>query len=628
MCGISGIFDPNNTLLSNEKVNLINKMNHAIIHRGPNSQNYWLDDLVTLGSTRLSILDLSERGSMPMSYKQNTIVHNGEVYNYKEIKNKFSLDKFKTDTDTEVILKSFNKIGKNCLNHFNGMFSFVIWDKTKKELFAARDRIGIKPFFYTWHEGRFYFASEIKALLAAGIPAIPNYKIIRDYLVNGVYDHSNETFFKNINQLPAGHFLLLDKNSIKIEEYWNLNSDLEEISFDKYNSINGYDKAKNEFLDLFQDSLNLRLRSDVPVAVNISGGVDSTALVSMIDHIQKGQGQLKAFSYYYGEEKYDEIKEVQETTSKYKWGIDYFKISSKSVPELAEEVMLSQEQPFPGMPTLAKHSIIKHSKSFDSIVLLEGQGGDEIAAGYQYVFASHILDLIEANKTDLANDEIKAFAEINNFSTKEAEKIVKNGIASMNQTGRSADGTRSTDINCLDKNFVDEYNNQIQFEKPFKSNLLNMQYRDIKYTKLPRILRSCDRSSMSSSKELRVPLLDHRLVELSFSLPGEFKIKNGIQRFFMRDALKKIGNSRLIDQPKRTVVDPQREWLKNELRPWVLEILNSESFRSRSIFNIAEITTEYENYCKRDINLNSFKIWQWISIELWFRKFIDNKLVN
>ncbi len=623
MCGISGVFDPKKTLKKNELDNLAFRMNRSLFHRGPNSQKSFIHENLALSSSRLSILDLDKRGEMPMSENSLTLIHNGEIYNYKEIKEELNLTNFKTDTDTEVILKSYNKEGPKCVERFNGMFSFVLWDDKKKQIFAARDRIGIKPFFYTWFENRFYFASEIKALLAVGIPAIPNYKILKDYLVHGVYDHSDQTFFKNIMQLPAGHSCYLTTNDFKIKKYWDIDCSLEQNSNLGYFDNKEFNNTKEEFISLFQDSLKLRLRSDVPVGINISGGIDSTAMINTINNIQEGQGSIRAFSYYYGEKKYDEINDVDEITKKFNWQVDFHKLNYADIPELALEVMRSQEQPFPGIITISKHNLIKSSQSYGAIVLLEGQGGDEIAAGYQYVFSSYLMDLITNGHPDLAESELDSFCLINKISKSEAIIFFMNGIASMSQTNRSADGSPFSKNNCLNKNFLKENNDEIYFEKPFKSHLLNMQYRDIRYTKLPRILRSCDRSSMAFSRELRVPLLDHRLVEFSFRIPGNFKIKNGVQRHFMREALKDSGHENLIDNPKKAVVDPQREWLGKELKEWVDGIFNSDTFRNRDIFNHSEILEEFNKYCKNDVNQNSFKLWQWISVELWFREFID-----
>lgn len=632
MCGIAGIIETNSPRFAVKEVEYMLKgMLNAIRHRGPDDEGIFINKGIGLGSRRLSILDLSSAGHMPMidSETGNCIVHNGEVYNYKELKQSLGLTGFKSKTDTEVILKSYRKYGRSCVEYFNGMFAFCIWDEKNKQLFCARDRLGIKPFYYAIHNDVFYFASEIKSLLKAGIPCEANMEIIYDYLVYGVYEHSEETFFKGIKQLPAGYTLTVKKNQFLLKKYWDLNIESEVESSSWFNSDNHfYKRAGEKFVEIFEDSLNLRLRSDVPIAVHISGGLDSTIMLSSINRVHGGQGRLKAFSYYFGEKKYDEKPIAEEVAKKAGWTVEFLKLSSSEIPELTEKAMLYQEQPFPGIITLAKHKLIENSQYYGAKVVLEGQGGDDIGGGYQYVFGSYVLDLIQAGQADLALREIDAFGQINGLNEKQSFVIFVNSLASYYKTGRSADGTHYVKTHCLQDEFITNYTHELNFPKPFKSNLLNMQYRDIRYTKLPRILRACDRASMAFSKELRVPFLDHRLVEFMFFLPGTFKIRNGVQRAFMRDVTKNYFPTWVSDIPKRAVVDPQREWLKDNLRDWVTDILHSESIAKRGIFDIKEVKKEYDMYKESKNPLNSFHIWQWISLELWFRLFIDAKNNN
>lgn len=604
----------------------MNNMVQLIKHRGPDDSGIYCDQGVGLGASRLSILDLSLSGHMPMSDEQtgNWIVYNGEVYNYKELKQSLSLRDFKSQTDTEVVLKAYSKYGRDCLKYLNGMYAFCIWDSKNKRLFCARDRLGIKPFFYLFRNNIFYFASEIKSILQCGIPAKPNMKIIYDYLVYGVYDHSEETFFEGIKQLPAGHSLTIEPGCFALNKYWDISSNLESSDKSLLRKADKFDSAGEQFMVELTDSIRLQLRSDVPIAVHVSGGLDSTFIMAAINKTSRGQGSLKAFSYYYGDNTYDEKPFAEELMKKLDWKVEsYVQVSPCEVPELFQEAMWYQEQPFPGIPTLAKHKLIKETRQFDAKVILEGQGGDEIGGGYQYFFGPYILDLINKCRFRLAMQEIYAFGRQNGISTKQSFTKVANSIAAYYRLGRSADGTPFVKTHCLNPDFLHAQRHTIDFPKPFKSNLLNMQYRDIMYTKLPRILRSCDRASMAYGRELRVPLLDYRLVESSFTLPGGVKIQNGIQRVFMRQVLKSFFPHKLADMPKRAVVDPQREWLKGPLNKWVKDILFSDSFRGRSIFNHNQIEKEYVKYSTKNINLNSFHLWQWLSLELWYRTFID-----
>jgi len=627
MCGIAGVYNLTKEPSSKEVLkSKVSSMIDIIDHRGPDDSGVFANGNVCLGSRRLSILDLSDLGHMPMVDKKtgNCIVHNGEVYNYLELKRSLGLNDVISNTDTEVILNAYIKLGKSCVHEFNGMFAFAIWDAQNKKLFMARDRLGIKPLFYAKYKNKIYFSSEIKSILKAGIPFEPDMDIIYDYLVYGVYDHSEKTFFKNIKQIPAGYTLELNNNNFKLEKYWDLDPDLEININEKSKSEFNNFRTTEKFLDLLSDSLQLRLRSDVPIAVHISGGLDSSVMLSGINSVLGGQKNLRAFSYYYGEDKYDEKKYAEEIIKNGNWEAEFYRFDANDVPDLTKKAMWFQEQPFPGIITLAKHKLISKSKDYGAKVILEGQGGDDIGAGYQYVFASHVLDLIESGNSDMAITELNNFGKINGYNAKENMGNFVNSLASYYNTGYSADGSSFLKHNCINTDFINEHKHDLSFPKPFNSHLLNMQYRDTRFTKLPRILRSCDRASMASSRELRVPFLDHRLVELMFFLPGGEKIKSGVQRVFMRDAIKNKFPKWVTSSPKKTVVDPQREWLRTDLSEWVSDILHSSSFNDLGILDINNVKEEYKNYKNTTNPKNSFFLWQWINICIWYETFNNN----
>jgi len=627
MCGIAGVYNLTKEPSSKEVLkSKVSSMIDIIDHRGPDDSGVFANGNVCLGSRRLSILDLSDLGHMPMVDKKtgNCIVHNGEVYNYLELKRSLGLNDVISNTDTEVILNAYIKLGKSCVHEFNGMFAFAIWDAQNKKLFMARDRLGIKPLFYAKYKNKIYFSSEIKSILKAGIPFEPDMDIIYDYLVYGVYDHSEKTFFKNIKQIPAGYTLELNNNNFKLEKYWDLDPDLEININEKSKSEFNNFRTTEKFLDLLSDSLQLRLRSDVPIAVHISGGLDSSVMLSGINSVLGGQKNLRAFSYYYGEDKYDEKKYAEEIIKNGNWEAEFYRFDANDVPDLTKKAMWFQEQPFPGIITLAKHKLISKSKDYGAKVILEGQGGDDIGAGYQYVFASHVLDLIESGNSDMAITELNNFGKINGYNAKENMGNFVNSLASYYNTGYSADGSSFLKHNCINTDFINEHKHDLSFPKPFNSHLLNMQYRDTRFTKLPRILRSCDRASMASSRELRVPFLDHRLVELMFFLPGGEKIKSGVQRVFMRDAIKNKFPKWVTSSPKKTVVDPQREWLRTDLSEWVSDILHSSSFNDLGILDINNVKEEYKNYKNTTNPKNSFFLWQWINVCIWYETFNTN----
>ena len=623
MCGIAGIFDRSGAPVQARE---IEAMTRLLQHRGPDDSGCQVFDGLGIGATRLSILDLSDAGHMPMVDEEsgNWIVYNGEVYNYRDLPETLGLTGFTSRTDTEVVLKAYAKLGPRCLDHLNGIFAFAIWDARRKELFCARDRLGVKPFFFAWDGDRFCFASEAKALFAAGIPRRPNLGILYDYLSNGIYEHSTETFFGGINQLAPGHTLTIGHDGNKIECYWMIDPGREAHPELEFSTQGGFDQACADYADLAQDAIRLQLHADTPVAIHISGGLDSTFLMATVNKINGGQGSFKAFTQIYGNEKYDEKPHVDALARQIGWNVEAFDLDISEVTELADEAMWHHEMPFPGIITLCKQNLIKSSHHNGAKVILEGQGGDEIGAGYQYVMGPHFLDLLEQGRAKESLGEITGFAALNNLDDMEAVRKFTNGLAAYFQVGRSADGSISVRKNCLSSDFVTANAHDLAFPQPFRTHLLNMQYRDILHTKLPRILKACDRVSMGYGRELRVPFLDHRLVEFTFSLPASFKIQDGVQRRIMRETLKEFLPSDIANVPKRTVVNPQTDWLKGPLSDWVGDTIASTSFRQRGIFDAHKVKKNFEEFLAEKHSENSFFVWQWLIIEKWFRMFIDS----
>jgi len=625
MCGIAGIINEN----SRERRGLkgkIKRMTDSIAHRGPNGEGFFVDEKmgIALGHRRLSILDLSLAGKQPMpdDSEKLWIIFNGEIYNYVELKKELQKKHkkiYKSGTDTEVLLHAYAAWGKNFLEKLNGIFAFAIWDEKKKILFCARDHVGVKPFYYALQNGVFYFASEIKALLEAGVKTSPNDKIIYDYLVLGVYEHSEETFFSNIYKLPPGHYLSFESGKIKISRYWNLPQ--------KVFSMDGWSekKIKKEMLALLEDAVRIQLRSDVPISINVSGGLDSSILAYLVDKICKGQRNFRLFSFGYGNSKYDEAQFVSTLARKLGWQEEFTHLLPKDVIRLAPLAVYHQDEPFPGLPSLALQRLVESHKSENMPVILEGQGGDEIEAGYEYYIGPFILDLIESAGSAKAFFELEKYGELHGFTNEQTSRFFMGSLGAYFAGGVSADASSFVKPHVLKKDFLRTAKNvPLEFESPFYSHLSNMQYRDIFYTKLPRILRSCDRASMAYGRELRVPFLDKRLVEFFMSLPMRYKIQNGEQRFLLREVFRKVLPKDVVNASKRAVANPQREWFAKELKNWVEPILSSKSFAQRPYFDQDEVLKEYKKYLfSNGRRQNSYHIWQWINMELWLRTFFD-----
>ncbi len=384
MCGIAGIIGK-----AENREQVMQQMLNKQHHRGPDAQDSWQDDLVILGHNRLSIIDLHPSANQPMhsACGRYVIIFNGEIYNYKELKQQLRKGyDFKTQSDTEVIIAAYKKWGQNCLHQLNGMFSFAIWDKEDKKLFVARDRFGVKPFYYAVSEGNLYFSSEIKTLWAAGIPKEKNMAVWAKYLAYGSYGLPNETFWKNIQQLPGGHYLDI---AIQKESKFKAASIqpilwyhfIERIKITPQLELK---ELKENYLSLLEDSIRLRFRADVPVGFNISGGLDSSTLLALVNQAFPTNKSIEAFTFYTGHPDYDELPWVQEMIQLTNNPLNTCLLQSEEVPALIETVSYFEDEPFGGFPTLAYSGIFKKAREKGILVLLDGQGMDESWAGYDY----------------------------------------------------------------------------------------------------------------------------------------------------------------------------------------------------------------------------------------------------
>ena len=631
MCGIAGIIGKYNP-------HQLDMMLLSQQHRGPDFTGKYTDEgFATLGHNRLAIIDLAPHSNQPFfdTSGRYVIIFNGEIYNYIELKAELkNLYDFKTESDTEVLLATFIVYGKQCLQKLNGMFAFAIWDSQEKKLFAARDRFGVKPFFYSINNNTFYFSSEIKALEAAGIPKSPNEKVWASYFAYGSYGNPDETFWEGINQLPGGHFLEVDSCqsehsqplAIRGVVYQSCLITLRQAQCDKVqtefqselslprasrgvedlsNKLNlnivkwycfedevakipknlTYNQAKKKYVALLKDSVKLRFRADVPVGFNISGGLDSSVLLALVNlqndsnfdcHSEPGEESVKdqqvlinAYTFYTNNSDYDELSWVEKMITKTNNPLTKVLLQADEVPVFAKKMALQQDEPYGGIPTLAYAKIFEQARKDKVLVLLDGQGMDEQWAGYDYY----------TQENDATIQGIK-------------ESPYK--------------------INLLSKSFLAKAEKPI-YPTPFKEEVLNKQYRDLFYTKIPRALRFNDRISMMYSTELRETFLDYRLVELAFSLPLEFKIKNGVTKYMLREIASEYLADDLVFAPKRALQTPQREWLAKDLVEWVNECFaRIEKMELSSWFNKEELQKELQLYFEGNTQ-SSFHIWQFIN---------------
>jgi asparagine synthase (glutamine-hydrolysing) len=568
MCGIAGIIGSFN----GSELDAMLLSQH---HRGPDATGKYTDeDFAALGHNRLAIIDLSPQSNQPFLDPSGryVLVFNGEIYNYIELKAELKeLYAFATDSDTEVLLAVFIIYGNQCLQKLNGMFSFAIWDNQEKKLFAARDRFGVKPFFYSIKNNSFYFSSEIKAIHAAGISRIPNEKVWASYFAYGSYGNIDESFWEGIVQLPGGHFLEYENKKLTLKKWYCFE---EEVT--KQPKKITFEQAKEQYVALLKDSIRLRFRADVSVGFNISGGLDSSVLLALVndfnnnDKIKNQRSLINAYTFYAGNPEYDELPWVEMMIAKTKNPLTKVLLEAEFVPELAKKMEQQQDEPYGGIPTLAYAKLFEQARKDNVLVLLDGQGMDEQWAGYDYY-------------------------------TQENDATIQGVMDSPFKK------------NMLSDSFLAKAEKPI-YPEPFEDPVLNKQYRDLFYTKIPRALRFNDRISMMSSTELREPFLDYRLVEFAFSLPLDFKIKKDLTKFMLREIASEYLADDLVFAPKRALQTPQREWLAEDLKKWVEEcFLTIENSVCSKWFDKAAFKEELQVYFEGNTQ-SSFHIWQCISL--------------
>ena len=568
MCGIAGLVGKNLDL------SRIEAMTASQAHRGPDFTGTYVDREggAALGHNRLSIIDLSAAGQQPMQDASGRfrLIFNGEIYNYLELRQSLqSHYEFRTETDSEVLLASYLTWGTACLDRLIGMFAFAIWDHVDRKLFAARDRFGVKPFnYHVDGQGNFLFASEIKAIHAAGVPRQPSVTAWSTYLALGYYDHRAQTFWDGIQTLSPGHYLVWQDQALTTTQWYDLPSRVGD-GIDERPGETVFD----EYQALLEETIRLRFRADVPVGINLSGGLDSSLLLALIKNAGIDQSHVRAFTFTCGDPRYDEWPWVKDMLAHTNHPAEICELEAGQVPALSHSVHRHQDEPFGGLPTLAYANLFDRAKTCGVTVLLDGQGMDEQWAGYDYY-----------------------------------RKSAGPGPAPIIQ-GSQQSPVRPGCLRGEFRSLAQTFHMQSHFENPLRKR----QYRDIRHTKIPRALRFNDRISMRASRELREPFLDHRLVELAMKQPDSRKIQGDTGKWFLRRIAHRLIPHNLVEAPKRPLQTPQREWLRGPLAGWVVDCMDRAVKAKPEWLDREAMTREWQAFRAEECD-NSFFIWQWIGI--------------
>jgi asparagine synthase (glutamine-hydrolysing) len=594
MCGIVGFWLRNN----NESSCKLKRMTDALIHRGPDGEGHWLsnNEVVGLGHRRLSIIDLSDNGAQPMKYNEDLIItFNGEIYNYIELKKELQLKgySFITNSDTEVLLASYKLWGKDCLKRLDGMFAFTIYDISKNELFCARDRFGEKPFYYTFHDGNFYFASEMKAFWSIGIPKEIDYSMVYNFLVNNLVENPNDqtaTFYSNIKKLKSSsYFIFNGYNEIIQKTYWNI--DIE----NKYLDLS-FESAAFKFNELLEQSISRRLRSDVPVGTSLSGGLDSSSIVSKVS---KMKSDNFTFSARFPNFKNDEGKFIDIVSNKYSTKHHNIIVNAEMFKEDLDKIMYHQEEPFQSGSIYAQFKVYERARKENIIVMLDGQGADEFLCGYAKDFNLLISDFfpnfvkikqhkslvkINHNKNlifPLNNIIVKYFPNLYNF-----------------MRGVKDNKSRVSPLGICEK-FHKEFR---PLKTPFHvfGGVSETLKHEMTNQGLEKLLKFADRNSMSHSVEVRLPFLSHELVEFIFSINKQFLMQNGWSKSILRKAMEN-------DLPQEIVYRKDKIGFEAPTKLWEQDKSLKDLYFSSKEHLIKQrlITSEYDNGWKILV-LNSF----------------------
>jgi asparagine synthase (glutamine-hydrolysing) len=615
MCGITGLVSDNN-LIKKEKI--IKLMNNAQQHRGPDAEGFYFDDGIAFGHLRLSIIDLSEIANQPMTdvSQRYTIVFNGEIYNYNDIKENISYP-FITKGDTEVILAAYIKWGKDCLQYLNGMFAFAIWDKQESELFIARDRVGVKPFYYYLDENQFVFASEIRAILASGLvePEISTNGLI-DYLSYQSI-HAPNTIVKNIFQLKGGNYGIYKDSTLEIYEYWHMLKPSKKYVYDSY------EDAQIKLISRLKKSVELRMVSDVPVGVFLSGGVDSGLITALMN--EQTAEKINSITIGFKEKKYDESKHAQLVANKFSTNHKNVTVSGDYLKNLLPEILSAFDSPSSDGPNT--YLVSKIAKELNIKVVMSGLGGDELFAGYpvfkqlyyllKYKFLHWIPNqlkkgLLGLNKNGRIKDKINTLFEKENTIEQLYPQFRR--VISEERMGKilSKKLEKELKYNWIEQELFE--NKKLLKSFPILSQISFCEM--VGYTQSV-LLKDSDQMSMANSIELREPFFDFELIEMAMQVPDKFKPFNSPKKL-LTDAIGDMLPIEITNKTKQTFTLPWEVWLKTDLKDFCDENIKFlQNFPE--LFDFQQIEGFWNSFLKNDDTILWSEIWSLVIISNWMK---------
>lgn len=632
MCGIVGWANLDSQNQSENDEAVLRRMCEKIRHRGPDSDGFFTDDSVALGMRRLAIIDLAG-GEQPVFNEDKTVavVMNGEIYNFRELRNDLEArgHKFNSHTDTEVLPHLYEEFGARFVEKLRGMFAFALWDLKRQKLIIARDRFGEKPLYYAVFDNKLIFASELKALLAhQAVEAKLSLTALRQFLAFD-YVPAPLSIYENIYKLPAAHTLTLESGEIKIEKYW-------QTSFQKRKPAPLIEEASEELRALLGDAVKSQMIADVPLGVLLSGGVDSSSVAAFAQ--QFSSEKIKTFSIGFDEASFDESIYARKVAAHL--GTEHYedRLSVDKAADLLPEIANWLDEPFADASILPTFLLAKFVRQ-NVTVALGGDGGDEIFAGYPMYQAHKLARIYEKIPTFLRKNFVETI--VNNLPVStgnmafdfKAKRFV-NSVATQDLIARHhsffGSFTPGEQANLLtdfaksgaDANQPDVYDGARRWlEVCDAENLIEqMQFVDQKFYLAEDILTKVDRASMWVSLEVRAPFLDHRVAEFAASLPANYKLNGNKSKFILKKAVAPMLPDFVVKRPKKGFGIPVATWLKGKLNPLLREMLAPERLRKQNLFNVdyvQKLIAEHEQG-----RANNYKqLWTLLVFQLWFERF-------
>lgn len=623
MCGIAGIIGP----AAERSRSRVEHMNACMPYRGPNDRGVWAEDRACLGHLRLSIIDTSDAGHQPMlSHDERyVIVFNGEIFNYIELRDELRAlgSTFKTPGDTEVIIEAYRQWGEQCVRKFNGMWAFAIWDRTEKMLFASRDRFGVKPFFYTFNDGMLAFASEMKALLENG-KGTPDWEYFYHFFDRKTPLGSDRTVFQGITHLRPGHSLTWENGTLSIMRFWEPDPAYSRQAYD-------YTDPVATFRSLMMDAVKLRLRSDVPLGVCLSGGVDSSVIAVAMTELGI---KPTTFSIVYDEEEYSE-KRFMDAVNAQIGAVSYMQTphSNDFFPTL-EAIVAHHDEPV-RMPGCFSHYHVMRCASDHVTVVLDGQGADEVFGGYREYFPAYLASLFRDALT--LNHPVDAFKQASASLHGIEENLGGSSsyfkealLRTAPETLRNAFRKEAAKQALFTDSFVETYArplpddpDELAFLGRYSSVLDREMRKTFVETNLPMLLRYEDRNSMAFSLEARVPFLDYRVVEFAQGLPYQMKMNGYTTKWIVREAFKDLLPAEVLNRKdKKGFPTPASIWFKGPLKDEVSKRIRNGAYFDHNIFDRTQVLKCLEDHMsgKADHERTLFRL---LTLDVWLRTYAD-----